>query len=93
MKQISKMVAVSAAAPSTFTLFAVAAPAVYADDYCITSAAQAAAWLRLSQHGGMPGSIRRHRRHLCGQALVPESQQCPSLSARPLQSNCRGRVH
>jgi hypothetical protein len=42
MKPISKMIAASAAALSTFALVVIAAPAVHADEYCITNGAQAA---------------------------------------------------
>jgi hypothetical protein len=39
-------------------------------------------WLRLCNHGGVPGSICRHRRHVWGRFLVQDSQRCPGLSTK-----------
>jgi hypothetical protein len=40
------------------------------------------AWLRLSEHGDMPGRILRHRRHVLAQCLVQEFQRCHGLSTK-----------
>jgi hypothetical protein len=42
MKPISKLITAPAATLFTFAFFAMTAPAVYADDYCITNGAQTA---------------------------------------------------
>jgi hypothetical protein len=39
-------------------------------------------WLRLSEHGNLPGRILGHRRYLLAQFLVQESQRCPGLSTK-----------
>ncbi len=39
-------------------------------------------WLRLSEHGGVPGGIQRHRRDMCEQPLVHGPRQRHGLSAK-----------
>ena len=39
-------------------------------------------WLRLSDHGDMPGRIRRYRRIVLAQLLVQEFQRCLGLSTK-----------
>jgi hypothetical protein len=39
-------------------------------------------WLRLSNHGGVPGGICRHRRHLWTRFLVQDFQRCAGLSTK-----------
>ena len=39
-------------------------------------------WLRLSDHGGMPGGVLRHRRHMRALSLRPIAQRCPRPCAK-----------
>jgi len=53
------------------------------------------AWLRLSEHGSMPGCIRRDRRHLRGRRQP--SGQCPCVSTeaatRSTRASSQERIH
>jgi hypothetical protein len=49
-------------------------------------------WLRLSDHGGMPGRIRRYRRHVLAQFLVQKSQRLPGLSSKAITFTNRASV-
>jgi hypothetical protein len=91
MKPISKMIVVSAAALSTFALFAIAAPAVYADDYCITNGAQAA-------HGcGYPNmeACQAASAGIGGYCAAKPSSGIPSnaLAYQPKQPHLRSERH
>jgi len=91
MKPISKTIAVSAAALSTFALFAIAAPAVYADDYCITNGAQAA-------HGcGYPNmeACRAASSGIGGMCSAAASSKTPSnaLAYHPKQPHSKSERH
>ena len=43
-------------------------------------------WLRLSEHGGVPGRIRRYRRHVHARFLVQERQRLHGLSIEAITS-------
>src|ERR1700674_5401087 len=47
-------------------------------------------WLRLSDHGGMPGRIRRDRRHVLARFLVQNFQRLPGLSIKAITFTKRG---
>jgi hypothetical protein len=49
-------------------------------------------WLRLSDHGGMPGRIRRYRRLVLTRFLVQNSQRIPGLSSKAITQANRASV-
>jgi hypothetical protein len=53
-------------------------------------------WLRLSEHGDVPGGLQRHRWHMCAQPFVRGPRQRPRLSAKTIasasQASSRGTI-
>jgi hypothetical protein len=49
-------------------------------------------WLRLSDHGGMPGRIRRYRRHVLARFLVQKFRRLPGLSSKAITFTKRASV-
>ena len=89
MKPISKMITASAATLFTFAFLAMTAPAVRADDYCITNGAQTA-------HGCGYPSMEACRAASSGiGGMCGERIQTPNnaLAYAPKQTRSRSQFH
>ena len=89
MKPISKMITASAATLFTFAFLGMTAPAVHADEYCITNGAQAA-------HGCGYPSMEACRAASSGiGGTCAEHIQAPNnaLAYAPKQTRSRSRFH
>jgi len=91
MKPISKMITAPAATLFTFAFFVMTAPAVHADEYCITNGAQAA-------HGcGYPSMevCRAASSGIGGMCASAPIAQSPSnaLAYHPKQPRSRNEPH